>query len=298
MITARPVKAPFVYDAFVVSSAIVELESRPCNEVLHGGGDKDLARACPPRDARSDVDGDASDIFPTSSHSPVWTPARLSIPSAKRTLSVIDNAHRPARAGPSNVTRNPSPAVSISFPPKLFSSVRTTPWCACKSSRHRASPSSAARSVEPTMSVNSTVPRTRSNSPAEAPNWTSSSRRPTSSTTRGRRGAPTGAVVEPAMTPDAAPGFRPTVACPNAITQPERAMRGPRRRTAGSPTGRARAGPTWVATMIVSIRRPEEGKRRSRDDLDERDRERATTDAGHTKDPVRRGRRSCIAEAA
>src|SRR5690348_17705328 len=47
---------------------------------------------------------------PASSTSPVCRPARISRPSV-RTDSTIALAERIARAGPSNVARNPSPAV-------------------------------------------------------------------------------------------------------------------------------------------------------------------------------------------
>ena len=45
---------------------------------------------------------------PSSSISPVWTPARISRPRS-RIAPRIALAHRTARAGPSNVARNPSP---------------------------------------------------------------------------------------------------------------------------------------------------------------------------------------------
>jgi hypothetical protein len=49
--------------------------------------------------------------------SPVCTPAQTSIPRSL-TPSLIARAHRTPRAGPSNVAKNPSPAVSILFPRK------------------------------------------------------------------------------------------------------------------------------------------------------------------------------------
>ena len=47
-------------------------------------------------------------------------------------------AQRTARAGPSNVARKPSPAVSTSRPRKRSSSARTSAWCCSSSSRQRA----------------------------------------------------------------------------------------------------------------------------------------------------------------
>ena len=61
---------------------------------------------------------------PSSSHSPVWMPARISTPSC-RTASPAESAQRTARAGPSNAARKPSPAVSTSRPRKRSSSRRT-----------------------------------------------------------------------------------------------------------------------------------------------------------------------------
>jgi hypothetical protein len=97
------------------------------------------------------------------STSPVWTPALISIPSA-RTASTIASAHRTARAGPSNVAKNPSPAVSTSTPRNRTSNPRTTAWCRSIICRHAWSPYVAARSVAPTMSVNKIDASTRSNS--------------------------------------------------------------------------------------------------------------------------------------
>ena len=81
-------------------------------------------------------------------------------PSVRRTAC----AHAIARAGPSKLAKTPSPAVSISRPRNLAISDRTAAWWRAISSRQARSPSCAARSVEPTMSVNSTVARIRSGS--------------------------------------------------------------------------------------------------------------------------------------
>ena len=67
-------------------------------------------------------------LSPTRSHSPVWIPARTSRPSSG-TRSTISRAHEIARAGPSKLAKNPSPAVSISMPRYRASSIRTSSWC-------------------------------------------------------------------------------------------------------------------------------------------------------------------------
>src|SRR5438552_10313625 len=60
-----------------------------------------------------------------SSHSPVWSPALISIPSGP-TPSRMAQAQRMARAGPSKVARKPSPVVLTSRPRKRVSSRRTS----------------------------------------------------------------------------------------------------------------------------------------------------------------------------
>jgi len=61
------------------------------------------------------------------STSPVCKPPRISIPSGF-IASTMPCAQRIARAGPSNVARNPSPAVSTSCPRYLPRSARTVAW--------------------------------------------------------------------------------------------------------------------------------------------------------------------------
>src|SRR3954467_6749717 len=76
-------------------------------------------------------------LGPSSSHSPVWMPARISTPSC-RTASPAVSAQRTARAGPSKAARKPSPAVSTSRPRKRSSSRRTAASWVLSSSRQRA----------------------------------------------------------------------------------------------------------------------------------------------------------------
>ena len=58
------------------------------------------------------------------SHSPVCSPARISIPRGGTSWTMV-SAQRMARAGPSNEAKNPAPAVPISTPRKRPSKART-----------------------------------------------------------------------------------------------------------------------------------------------------------------------------
>ncbi len=99
--------------------------------------------------------------FPScSSHSPVWIPARTSIPSG-RTAAAMAVAAWTARAGPSKVAKKPSPAVSSSSPWKRASSRRTRAWCRLSRSAQPASPRRAAVWVDSTISVKRMVASTR-----------------------------------------------------------------------------------------------------------------------------------------
>ena len=93
---------------------------------------------------------------PISSASPTCRPARTSRPIS-RTPSTISTAHRMASAWRSKTAKNPSPAVSSSFPPWRRSTCRTIRLCASSSTFHRRSPTATAMSLEPTMSVNRMV---------------------------------------------------------------------------------------------------------------------------------------------
>ncbi len=93
---------------------------------------------------------------PISSASPTCRPARTSRPIS-RTPSTMSTAHRMASAWRSKTAKNPSPAVSSSFPPWRRSACRTIRLCASSSTFHRRSPTATAMSLEPTMSVNRMV---------------------------------------------------------------------------------------------------------------------------------------------
>ena len=82
---------------------------------------------------------------------------------------VADCRHRArgaahGRIGPSNIARKPSPAVFTSRPRNLPRFDRILAWCESRSTPHSRSPNAAARSVDPTMSVNRTFTSTRSSS--------------------------------------------------------------------------------------------------------------------------------------
>src|SRR5215216_4433688 len=98
---------------------------------------------------------------PRSWTSPVWTPARIWTPPP-RSRSRRAVAQRMARPGRSNRARMPSPVDLTSRPWSWPTSSRATRSWVSSSSAQRRSPTSRARSVEPTMSVNSTVARARS----------------------------------------------------------------------------------------------------------------------------------------
>ena len=95
-------------------------------------------------------------FLPIRSHSPKWTPARISTPRS-RTASAIEQAQVIAGAGSLKLAKKPSPAVSSSVPPKRLSSRRTIRWWASTRAFQRRSPSSSAIAVLSTMSVNRTA---------------------------------------------------------------------------------------------------------------------------------------------
>jgi hypothetical protein len=95
-----------------------------------------------------------------SSTSPVCNPARICSPML-RSSSRSAAAQRIPRPGPSKVAMSPSPVVLTNRPPHSSTTRCASSSCTSRSLRQRRSPSSLARSVEPTMSVNSTVASTR-----------------------------------------------------------------------------------------------------------------------------------------
>src|SRR5207247_2339743 len=95
------------------------------DEVLHGAGDEHLRGRGPAATRAPMWTAMPPTSSPMSSHSPVWSPALISIPSGP-TPSRMAQAQRMARAGPSKAARKPSPVVLTSRPRKRVSSRRTS----------------------------------------------------------------------------------------------------------------------------------------------------------------------------
>ena len=134
------------------------------DDVAHCRGHQHLAGPRQRRDARSDVHGHARDVITTNLDlAGVDADPDLDTQHADRVDQCV--AARQGGLGLVNVATNPSPAVLTSRPPNRWISWRTMVSWLSSRSRHRLSPSIAARSVEPTMSVNTMVVSTRSASP-------------------------------------------------------------------------------------------------------------------------------------
>ena len=122
----HPVEIPLARETFEgVGASIVEANDGAGDEMFHRAGDQHVAGWRSAHDARSDMAGDAPDIIAEQLACPGWRPARISSPN-ERTQSRTAWAQRMARAGPSNVARNPSFVGLISCPRKLASSRPTT----------------------------------------------------------------------------------------------------------------------------------------------------------------------------
>ena len=109
-----------------------------------------------------------------SSTSPVWIPVRTSRPSG-RSASRIAPAHRIARADRRRSRTRRRRSSSRAGPRCRSICSRTARSCASSSSCQRWSPAAAARAVESTRSVNSTVASTRSGSTSAGAPVTNSS---------------------------------------------------------------------------------------------------------------------------
>jgi hypothetical protein len=118
--------SPFPRHAFQhVHSTILEREAGSDHEVLDRAGDEGLSRSRQTGDPRTYVDGDSAHIA-TGQFDLAGVESDPYLQADPRTSSLIARPHRMALAGPSNVARNPSPAVSTSRPRNRASSVRTT----------------------------------------------------------------------------------------------------------------------------------------------------------------------------
>jgi hypothetical protein len=98
-----------------VLASVGELEPRAGDEVVHGL-ETGISDAPASEVTGAPIETASPPTFPSiARHSPVWSPARSSIPSPA-TVSPIARAQRIARTGPSNAAKKPSPAVSSSRP--------------------------------------------------------------------------------------------------------------------------------------------------------------------------------------
>ena len=113
---------------------------------------------CQRQDASSDMHGDAAEISSTEFDLTRVQP-RSNLDARGRESDADGLCTAIARAGPSNTAMNPSPVVFTSRPRNRSSCSRTIRLCSSRIARHRASPTDAARSVEPTMSVKRIVAR-------------------------------------------------------------------------------------------------------------------------------------------
>ncbi len=93
---------------------------------------------------------------PRFSHSPTCTPARMGMPWVA-SAGPSSRAHRAAFVEPSNSAKTPSPVCFARRPPNLDSIASTSRSWSSSCRLQRLSPFAASSSVEPTMSVNSTV---------------------------------------------------------------------------------------------------------------------------------------------
>jgi hypothetical protein len=98
---------------------------------------------------------------PRNSISPAWTAARIETPYSGAESTIL-LAQRTARAAPSKTTRNPSPVVLISRPRDVVTMSRIRALCRASRSFHLLPPRRFACPLESTMSVTTTVARTRS----------------------------------------------------------------------------------------------------------------------------------------
>ena len=123
--TTSPIEAPAVRDAFeLVLAGVFEDHARANDEVLHSPRDEDLPRPGQRSDACSDDDRETTHLC--------GHPFALSGMDAGPDLEpkLVDSLRErrrasDGRAGPSKVTKNPSPAVSTSRPRCRSSSRRT-----------------------------------------------------------------------------------------------------------------------------------------------------------------------------
>jgi hypothetical protein len=134
-----------------VLSEVSEHQTRARHEILDGRGRHDFPGASQRGDPGGRVHGDPRDVLVAELDlARVQTCPELNPDRADR-LARLERTSD-GLAGPSNVTKNPSPAVSISRPRYCAISLRTIARCSSRSEAHARSPIVRARSVDPTMS--------------------------------------------------------------------------------------------------------------------------------------------------
>ena len=154
----------------------------PATRSLDGLRHEHLAGPASAVDARGDVDGHAGDFVVRHSHLARCARRRESRCPRSPTASTIASAQRIARAGPVEGGEEAvAGGVDLAPAEAREGSADDRAVVARARSLHCRSPSSAARAVEPTMSVNSTVASTRSGSGCRAPAVRNSSIASTSS---------------------------------------------------------------------------------------------------------------------
>jgi hypothetical protein len=163
------IEVPLSRDALeFMRSAVFEPDARAGDEVFDGTGDEYLSRLGLRRDTRADVDGEPADLAVDQfALSGVQACADVD-----PQLAYGFSNSRSARDCSSRSVEDREEAVArcVHLSAAVSSELAADPFVVeLNSSRPRRSPSSAALAVEPTMSVNSTVARTRSGSCVSLP---------------------------------------------------------------------------------------------------------------------------------
>ena len=125
------------------AAAVLEARARADDQVTHGAGDQDVAGAGLPEIRAAMCTASPAISVSSSSHSPVWMPARISMPSVSASARKA-SAQRMACVGPSNVARWPSPVLFTTVPPNRCASSAVISPKRCSTARHRSSPVAAA----------------------------------------------------------------------------------------------------------------------------------------------------------
>jgi hypothetical protein len=98
-----------------MGSTVLELEAGACDQILDGLRDQDFTRSGDARNPGPGVHRHPGDLV-SKELAFAGVHARSDLEAERPTPLTAADAQRIARAGPSNVARNPSPAVSTSRP--------------------------------------------------------------------------------------------------------------------------------------------------------------------------------------